>query len=99
MKVPPHAIAHVSLLTGDGDTDSEHVLVRDGHVLRVFAPKWHIVGQHKSEHELEVDHFVGLIEILISIIDFERSSTAFSVRRRNGHCLVPTPLRPTTFKL
>ncbi|KAK0445686.1 uncharacterized protein EV420DRAFT_1717448 [Desarmillaria tabescens] len=94
---PPHAIAHVSFLAGDGDNDSEHVIVRDGHVLRVFAPKRHIVGQHKSEHELEVHHFVGLIETLISTIDFEQSSTVFLVLRRNGHCLVPTLLRPTTF--
>ncbi|KAK0457115.1 uncharacterized protein EV420DRAFT_1335821, partial [Desarmillaria tabescens] len=100
MKVPLHATAHISLLAGDGDTDNEHVLVRDGHVLRVFTPKWHIrVGQHESEHELEVDHFVGLIETLIGTIDFEQSSTAFLVRQRNGHCLVPTPLRPTTFKV
>ncbi|KAK0457133.1 uncharacterized protein EV420DRAFT_1691455 [Desarmillaria tabescens] len=74
MKVPPHATAHIWSV----DIDSEHVLVRDGHVLRVFTPKWRLIEQNnKSEHELEVDHFVSLIETLISTIDFEQSSTAF----------------------
>ncbi|KAK0493713.1 hypothetical protein EDD18DRAFT_1178009 [Armillaria luteobubalina] len=99
MKVPPLATAH--LIVSAWPNEYEHTLVRDGHVLQVFFPKWLTFDQSKSENEVEddkVNNIIELIETLINTIDFTQTSTAFLVRRKNGDTLVPKPLRPTTFR-
>ncbi|KAK0494211.1 hypothetical protein EDD18DRAFT_1175983 [Armillaria luteobubalina] len=100
MKVPPLATAH--LFVSAWPNEYEHTLVRDGHILQVFAPKWLTFDQSKSENEVEddkVNNIIELIETLINTIDFTQTSTAFLVRRKNGDTLVPKPLRPTTFRV
>ncbi|KAK0237158.1 hypothetical protein EDD85DRAFT_937444 [Armillaria nabsnona] len=100
MKVPPHATAHIFVSSGANET--EHILVRDGHVLHVLVPKWIVFDQSKSENEVEddrVNYVIELIETLINTIDFTQTLTAFLVRRRNGDTLVSKPLRSTTFRV
>ncbi|KAK0237364.1 hypothetical protein EDD85DRAFT_1008525 [Armillaria nabsnona] len=93
MKVPPHATAHIFVSSGANET--EHILVRDGHVLHILVPKWIVFDRSKSENEVEdnrVNYVIEPIETLINTIDFSQTLTAFLVRRRNGDTLVPTPL-------
>ncbi|KAK0440162.1 hypothetical protein EV421DRAFT_812527 [Armillaria borealis] len=100
MKVPPHATAHIFDTSGPSET--EHILVRDGHVLHVLVPKWLVCDQKKSKNEVEddrVNFVIELIETLINTIDFTQTLTAFLVRRRNGNTLVPKPLRSTPFRV
>ncbi|KAG7443288.1 uncharacterized protein BT62DRAFT_922067 [Guyanagaster necrorhizus] len=96
MRVPPHATAHLLLLGGLGNT--EHTLVRDGHVLHVYAPNGPGVEQDRSTIEI-LTYVIGLLETLLHTIDFTQTATAFLVRRKDGHILIPKKLRPKTFKI
>ncbi|KAK0237344.1 hypothetical protein EDD85DRAFT_1008515 [Armillaria nabsnona] len=90
------------LVVSSGANETEHILVRDGHVLHILVPKWTVFDRSKSENEVEdnrVNYVIELIETLINTIDFSQTLRAFLVRRRNGDTLVPKPLRSTTFRV